>query len=1054
MFNDELQFEAAVVNLLRKKGWTEVLKNKNEQELIDNWANILFNNNKEIDRLNGQPLTKGEKAQLMEKIKEHRTPFSLNKLINGKTISIVRDNPNDKLHLGKEVYLRIYDRDQIAGGKSCYQIVEQPIFTAKSSMLNNRRGDLMLLINGMPVIHIELKKSGVGVTHAVEQIKKYSHEGVFTGLFSLVQVFVVMNPEETLYFANPGDAPKFNDKFYFHWADFNNERYDADKTKESWDKIVENLLSIPMAHKLIGFYTIPDDGDGVLKVLRSYQYYAVEAINNRVGKAEWTAKDKLGGFICHTTGSGKTLTSFKAAQLLSSTGKADKVVFLVDRIELGNQSAIEYKNFKSDNEEVQTTETTDVLIGKLKSDNANDTLIVTSIQKMSNIKYDAGINKVDIEKISKKKIVFIIDECHRSTFGEMLADIKTTFPTALYFGFTGTPIYEENQKHMNTTNTVFGNELHRYSIADGIRDKNVLGFDPYKVITFNDQDIRKQVALQQANAKDEADAFSNPKKQEKYLEFIQQRKMAGFYKSDGTYVMGIEDYIPSSQYERDETKDIKIQHQYKVVEHILKNWITTSVNSKFHALFATASIKEACEYYRLFKEVMGKDGFPVLKLAGIFDETIGNNELAIPKEDALIEILTDYNTIFKTKYGIPQYKDYKKDVALRLAHKDRHLGIEKTPEKIVDMVIVVDQMLTGFDSKWVNTLYLDKKIKFEGIVQAFSRTNRIFGKDKPNGIIKYFRYPHTMERNIKEAFDLYSGQKPFGVFVEKLESNLISLNNIFTEIKHIFKDNGINNFEKNPESMAEKRKFAQLFHKFYKYLESARIQGFVWNQTEYIFKHDDGTENKITTLFDETTYKILALRYKEVFYRVEEVIDGDDEIPFDIDSTILEIDTDKIDADYMDSKFKKYLKVIHEDEATEVLDELHRTFATLTQEEQKFAELILSDIQMGKLKVEDDKTFRDYINKYHEKKKNDEIHRFCELLGFDEAKVRELMLARPNDANLDEYGKFEELMQTLDEDKCKAYFEARDGKKYPKPMIRVKADELARKFFILGGIMI
>lgn len=502
MFNDELKFEAAVVSLLQKKGWTEVLKNKTEKELLDNWANILFNNNKEIDRLNGQPLTDGEKAQLMEKIKKGRTPFALNKLINGKTIYIKRDNPNDPLHLGKEVPLRIYDRDQIAGGKSCYQIVEQPRFSAKSPLLNNRRGDLMLLINGMPVIHIELKKSTISVTQAVEQIKKYSYEGVFTGLFSLVQVFVAMTPEETLYFANPGDAAKFNDKFYFHWADFNNERYDSDKTKESWDKIIESLLSIPMAHKLIGFYTVPDDGDGVLKVLRSYQYYAVEAINNRVGKAQWTSKDKLGGYVCHTTGSGKTLTSFKAAQLLSSSGKADKVVFLVDRIELGNQSAIEYRNFKADNEEVQTTETTDVLIGKLKSISVNDKLIVTSIQKMSNIKYDAGINKFDIEKIAKKKIVFIIDECHRSTFGEMLADIKNTFPTALYFGFTGTPIYEKNQKHMNTTNTVFGSELHRYSIADGIRDNNVLGFDPYKVVTFGDQEIRKQVALAQAQAKD------------------------------------------------------------------------------------------------------------------------------------------------------------------------------------------------------------------------------------------------------------------------------------------------------------------------------------------------------------------------------------------------------------------------------------------------------------------------------------------------------------------------------------------------------------------------
>lgn len=534
---------------------------------------------------------------------------------------------------------------------------------------------------------------------------------------------------------------------------------------------------------------------------------------------------------------------------------------------------------------------------------------------------------------------------------------------------------------------------------------------------------------------------------------MQKKKMAGYYLPDGSYVSGIEDYIPSSQYERDENKDIKTQHQYKVVEHILKNWKTTSVNSKFHAIFATSSIKEAYEYYRLFKDVMGKNGFPVLKLAGIFDETIGNNELAIPKEDALIEILTDYYNTFKASYTISSYKDYKKDVALRLAHKDRHLGIEKTPEKTVDMVIVVDQMLTGFDSKWVNTLYLDKKIKFESIVQAFSRTNRIFGKDKPYGIIKYYRYPHTMERNIKEAFDLYSGQKPFGVFVDKLESNLISINNLFTEIKQLFKDNGILNFEKNPDYVAEKRKFALLFSKLCKYIEAARIQGFVWNQSEYLFNHDDGSESHVDMLFDETTFKILALRYKELFNRAGE-IEVDDEIPFDIDSTAIEIDTDKIDADYMDSKFKKYLKVIHEEEANDVLDELHRTFATLTQEEQKFAELILSDIQMGKLKVEESKTFRDYINEYYEKKKNDEVHKFSELLGFSEDKVRKLMLLRPTEANIDEYGKFEELMSTLDMNKAKEYFETRDGKKYPNPMIKVKADELAREFIILGGIEI
>lgn len=1054
MFNDELKFEASVINLLQKKGWTEVLKNKTEKELIDNWANILFNNNKEIDKLNGQPLTEGEKAQLLEKIKIDKTPFALNKLINGKTIAIKRDNPNDPLHYGKEVRLRIYDRDQIAGGKSCYQIVEQPRFTARSPLLNSRRGDLMLLINGMPVIHIELKKSNISVTQAVEQIKKYSYEGVFTGLFSLVQVFVAMTPEETLYFANPGDSSKFNDKFYFHWADFNNERYDSDKTKESWDKIIESLLSIPMAHKLIGFYTVPDDGDGVLKVLRSYQYYAVEAINNRVGKAQWTAKDKLGGYICHTTGSGKTLTSFKAAQLLASSGKADKVVFLVDRIELGNQSANEYKNFKSDNEEVQTTESTRDLIEKLTNNSPDNKLIVTSIQKMSNIKYDASINKFDIDRIAKKKIVFIVDECHRSTFGDMLADIKASFPTALYFGFTGTPIYEENQKFMNTTNTIFGNELHRYSIADGIRDNNVLGFDPYKILTFDDQEIRKQVALAESQSKDEDDAFSNPKKKKIYLDFMQNKKMAGYVSSDGTYVKGIEDYVPSSQYERDDSKDIKLQHQYKVVEHILKNWKTTSVDGKFHAIFATSSIKEACQYYQLFKDMMGKNGFPMLKIAGVFDETIGNNELAIPKEAALIEILTDYNKTFKTSYTIPTYKEYKKDVALRLSHKDRHLGIEKNPDKVLNLVIVVDQLLTGFDSKWINSLYLDKMLQFENIVQAFSRTNRIFGKDKPYGIIKYYRYPHTMERNIKDAFDLYSGKKPFGVFVDKLESNLLHSNNVFLQIKQIYADNGIYDFSRNMDSSSDKKKFSLLFSRLCSYLEAARIQGFLWEQNEYSFVHDNGTESHVVMEFDRTIFLILAKRYKELFFLQLDGDKKDEDVPFDIDSTAIEIDTDKIDSEYMDGKFKKYLKVIHDDEENRVLNELHRTFATLSQEDQKIADLILSDIRLGKLVVDESKSFRDYIDEYRENKKNDQIHRFAQLFGFDEDKVRELILLRPTEANIDEYGKFQELMDTLDEDKAQIYFESRDNKKYPKPMIRVKADNLARKFIILGGIEI
>lgn len=316
-------------------------------------------------------------------------------------------------------------------------------------MLNDRRGDLMLLINGMPVIHIELKRSGVPVSQAYNQIEKYSFEGVFTGLFSLVQVFVAMNPEETRYFANPGPDGKFNTDYYFHWADFNNEPIN------DWKAIASSLLSIPMAHQLIGFYTVADNADGVLKVMRSYQYYAASAISDVVSKTKWDSGKQRGGYIWHTTGSGKTMTSFKSAQLIANSNDADKVIFLTDRIELGTQSLKEYRAFADENETVQATENTYVLLTKLKSNATADTLIVTSIQKMSNIRDEDGeLNASDIEIINGKRLVFIVDEAHRSTFGDMLSIIKETFPNAIFFGFTGTPVFEENAKKNNAQTDV------------------------------------------------------------------------------------------------------------------------------------------------------------------------------------------------------------------------------------------------------------------------------------------------------------------------------------------------------------------------------------------------------------------------------------------------------------------------------------------------------------------------------------------------------------------------------------------------------------------------
>ena len=1036
VFSNELDFEKEVIAKLINHGWDKnILRFKTEKDLLDNWAEILYQNNKGIDRLNGHKMTDGEKSQLIEQINTLKTPLELNKFINGKTITITRDNPEDPAHLGKEISLFIYDREQIAGGKSVYQIAEQPVFPAKNAIETSSRGDLTLLINGMPVIHIELKRSGVPVSQATEQIKRYAKKGVFTGLFSLIQVFVAMNPEECRYFANPGDSP-FNEKFFFKWADRNNEPY------TSWDKIITHLLSIPMAHKLIGFYTVPDDGDGVLKVLRSYQYYAIESIVNRVDHAQWTKSDKLGGYVWHTTGSGKTMTSFKAAQLLANSKKCNKVVFLMDRIELGTQSAKEYRNFADDREDIQETEDSQVLKDKLKSPYVKDTLIVTSIQKMSNIKIDNGFSKSDIDKIASKKIVFIIDECHRSTFGDMLVEIKETFPCALYFGFTGTPIFDENKRRDNTQSDLFGNELHRYSIADGIRDGNVLGFDPRMMLTFEDNDIRTAVALHEANAKDTAEALSDSQKKKVFLHFMNDVKMAGHKESNGEYVKGIEDYINPAQYEFDENKPLEKQHQYQVATKILKEWVQTSVDSKYHAIFATSSIKEACQYYRLFKKLIGTGNYPDINVTCLFDPSIDNDGGATDKEQSLVEILADYNEKYGQTYRIPTYQYFKKDVSWRLAHKERYRNIKK--EDRLDLLIVVDQMLTGFDSKWVNALYLDKLLKFEGIVQAFSRTNRIFDAEKTNGIIKYFRYPHTMERNIKDAFDLYSGNKPFGIFVDKLPNNLNTINSLFNQIKSIFLNAQIENFSKLPSDNIEKAKFAQLFSKLTRTLIASRLQGFNWND------YDSEIDLK------EQTFLILAKRYQELLTPTDTESHSQFKATFDIDPTCLEINTEQIDSDYLNGQFKKYIKALQEygkdaELANNIYKEIHKNFATLSQEDQQFAEMIIYDLQSGNLFAANDKTFKDYINEYKSSMKNDQIHNFAVSIGYDEEILRKLVNAKPTEANLNEYGQFEPLKASLNVDVASKYFEEKYGKKIPHPIVIRDAENLVKKFILQGG---
>lgn len=1063
-FSTELDFERDFVNVLhREKGWDgKILRYPTEDQLIENWRLILSSMNRDQDRLNGCDLTNTEMQQILDQVNRCESPAQVNRFINGGSIVVTRDNENDTLHLGKEVSLRIYSRTEIANGRSYYQIAEQPLFTQRKNVLPHRRGDVLLLINGMPVIHVELKASGVDVSQAVHQMEKYAHEGIYdTGIFSLVQVFVAMNPDETLYFANPGregldDDGYFNDDYMFHWGDFNNEHID------NWKQICEELLSIPMAHKMIGFYTVADSGDGILKVLRSYQYHAVSAIERTVAHCDWGSIHPMGGFIAHTTGSGKTMTSFKAAQLVAANRRiekpVDKVVFLVDRIELGNQSLLEYRNFADETETVNATDNTAALVALLKSDYSRDTLIVTSIQKLSRADSDDNAplaTPEEMERINKKRIVIIVDECHRSTFGDMMGAIRLTFPHALLFGFTGTPIYKENAKKQSTTADVFGNQLHAYTMADGLRDGNVLGFDLVKAETYDDYDLRKAVALQHAKASSEVEAIKDPNKAKIFYHYMNDVPMAdSTSEGTGKTVRGIESFVGNAQYDRKE-------HREAVKEDIKRHWAMLSHAGEFHAILATSSISEAIEYYRLLKHD--------LKVTAVFDPSIDNNGGHAFKEDGLVEIVEDYTSRFGGHFTMSNYGSFKKDVASRLAHKDAYKHIDHSPEKQLDMVIVVDQMLTGFDSKWVNTLYLDKVIEYERIIQAFSRTNRVFGPEKPFGNIRYYRKPHTMEKNIAVAIKMYSGERPFQPFVQKLDKNIEAMNAVYADVKCLFEEAGVEHFEHNPSDMAARAKFAQLFQKLNNHLEAAKVQGFHWEELRYWFDsegqlmekplHKAYSYSKTDNFhcyaldFDETTYLILAKRYKELF---ESGGPNPPEVPFQIDSHLTAIDTGRIDTDYMESKFRKWLKSLSQgsvspEEVTQNLNELHAEFGRLSVVDQGYAQTLIQDIQAGEAEMHPGWTMRDYLNAYKTGTEEGNISRLVEVTGIDEERLRELMRLHLTRGNLNAHGHFDELRATVNLGVARDYFIKATGVHLSDRVVNRYIDTLLRDFLIRGG---
>lgn len=573
-------------------------------------------------------------------------------------------------------YVRFFNMDQWC--KNEYQVTHQ---ITQSGRYENRY-DVTLLINGLPLVHIELKRRGVEMKEAFNQIQRY-HKHSFTGtLFEYVQIFVISNGVNTKYFSN-NPAQSFEQTFY--WTD------EANRKITKLDEFTIAFLEKCAISKFIAEYIVLAESMRIPMTLRPYQYYAVNAIEERVKKSD------KNGYIWHTTGSGKTLTSFKASQVLSRIPEIKKVLFVVDRKDLDIQTTKEFNSFSDGS--VDGTDNTSSLVKQLKDKNRK--LIVTTIQKLDiAIGRESYLNQFDY--LAGEKVVVIFDECHRSQFGQTHARIKNFFKRAQLFGFTGTPIFAENNVGGVTTADVFGDCLHKYIITHAISDDNVLGFAVEYVGKYKQKDPDTL----------DADIFSE------------------------TLVEGID---AKEVLESDDRLN-------KISDYVLADWKRKTKNGKFNVLFAVSSIEVLKKYYSLLKKKK-VDNF---KIATIFtyhaneDESSDMLDVDIfagegtpgnkHSRDFLESCIKDYNKDFGANFSTDRFYDYYRDLQKRIKNKE------------VDLVLVVNMFLTGFDSPRLNTLYVDKNLRYHGLIQAYSRTNRLLNSDKPHGNIISFR-------NLKEATD-------------------------------------------------------------------------------------------------------------------------------------------------------------------------------------------------------------------------------------------------------------------------------------------------------------
>lgn len=751
-------------------------------ELEENLKDNINSLNKSV--LKDKPLTDSEFERIMVYLKG-KSVYQSAKQLRDKFL-LIRDDQS-------EAYIKFIDFDLFSNNN--FQIANQ--ITVKG--VHENRYDVTILCNGFPIVQVELKRRGMAIKQAFNQVCRYARH-TYGGLFKYIQIFVISNGVNTKYFANSDQHYKY--ELTFFWTDVANNRKSqlVDFSDEFFEQ--NNLLA------MLDEYMIINDTDKLLMVMRPYQIWATKAL---VKQALETSND---AYVWHGTGSGKTLTSFKTSQILARNSNIKKVIFVIDRQDLDSQSVEEFNKFEKG--AVDSTDSTSILIKQLKDD--NNSLIVTTVQKL----YRAVINdkyKNVMSKLEDEKIIFIVDECHRTQFGEMNTQIKKFFERAQYFGFTGTPRFKQNPgPDGRITSDIFGKCIHTYLLKDAISDNNVLGFSVEYIKTFDGQ----------------------------------------YEESDDEEVFGIDTREVFENKERIEM----------VANHIVEYYDAKTVYRKYNALFSTPSVNILLKYYDAFKSINHK-----LKIGAIFSyqANMDIEEGDEHHQDSLLRIMKDYNEEFGTSFEISSYGAYKKDVTKRLKKRE------------LDLVIVVQQLLTGFDSKATNTLFVDKNLQWHDLIQAYSRTNRVFEPQKLWGNIVCYR---NLKRNTDEAIKLFNNSDNTDVVIQRdYDEYVIAFRKT---IEKLYKISPTPDEVDSLQGEEDKKSFVQTFKKVAQLLLALK--------TFIDFEFEEGVIG-----ISEQTYEDFKSKYLDIYEdtkrkqtQVEQT-----SILEDIDFNIELIQTDRINFDYI-----------------------------------------------------------------------------------------------------------------------------------------------------------